>query len=106
MSSTYFSDTGDAVGDEGFESGDCACLLISTVPHLNSNVESLHLGGGNLHNSDVDRLVGEIFDDLTSWALNCDFSSLHCHFDCSPNIGQKLKRIFTYRRLGSSNSLL
>ena len=83
MTSTYFSDTDDAVGDQGFESGDCASLLISTVPHLDSDVETLHLGGGNFHNSDVDRLVGEIFGDLASWTSNSDFSSLHADFDYS-----------------------
>ena len=83
MTSTYFSDTDNAVADEGFESGDCASLFISTVPHLNSDVETLLLGGGHFHTSDVDRLVREILGDLSSWTSNSDFSSLHADFDYS-----------------------
>ena len=81
--SEAFCDTNDAVADEGFEGGNRTSLFISSVPHLNSDVEPLHLLCGHFHNSDVDRLVGEIFGDLSSWTSNSDFSTLHTDFDSS-----------------------
>ena len=44
-------------------------MLVSSVPHLNSNVLSFSAELGlHLHDSDVDGHVSEVLRDLSAWA--------------------------------------
>jgi len=50
---TYLSDSGDHVLDVGLESGDGTSVLVGSVPHLKSNVKTLHFMGSEFHDSDI-----------------------------------------------------
>jgi hypothetical protein len=67
-------------------------LLVSGVPHLNSDDEVLvgTLTSGHLHHSDVNWEVAEVLTDFTSWAGNCDLSGLGGNLDCTRKITLEL----------------
>jgi len=71
---TYLGDSDHHVLDEGFESVDGTSLLVTTVPHLDSDGEATKLLKGDFHNSDVDSRVAEVFGDGTSWSGNRNLS--------------------------------
>ena len=79
--STYLSNTDDAVGNDGFESGNGTSLFVFSTPHLDSDEKSLHLWGGHLHNSQIDWHMGEILGNSSSWSGNCNLSGFDGYFD-------------------------
>jgi len=73
---TYLGNTDHHVADQGFEGGDGTSLFVSTVPHLDSDVETVLVLSDDLHDSDVDFVVGQVFGDCASWSGNGDLSGL------------------------------
>ena len=73
---TYLSNTDHHVADQGFECCDGTSLFVSTVPHLDSDVETVLVLSDDLHDSDVDFVVGQVFGDCASWSGNGDLSGL------------------------------
>lgn len=51
---TYLGDTDEHVVDQGFDGGDGTGLPITTVPHLDSDVLSLHFAGGHIQDLDIE----------------------------------------------------
>ena len=51
---TYLGGTDEHVVDQGFDGGDGTSLLITTVPHLDSDELSLHLVGLHLQDFDIE----------------------------------------------------
>ena len=90
---TYLGDANHHVLDEGFESLDGTSLFVTTVPHLDSDSEATEFLKGDLHYSDVDSSVAEVFGDGTSWSRN---SNLSC-FD--GNFNYRIKQKTGLRRL-------
>lgn len=51
---TYLSDTDEHVADQGFDGGNGTSLLITTVPHLDSDELTVHLTSSHLQDFDIE----------------------------------------------------
>lgn len=81
LKNTYLSNSDEHVVDKRFESCNCASLFVSSVPHLDSNIETLHFGSGHFHDSDVNSDVAQILCDFTSWSFDCNLSCFDLDVD-------------------------
>jgi len=75
--SEALGDTDEHVVDQGFDGGDGTSLLITTVPHLDSDELALHLLGGHFQDFDIECDVGKILGDSSLWTFNSNFSSFN-----------------------------
>jgi hypothetical protein len=73
--SETLSDTSDCVSNKTLESSYCTSLLVTSLPHLNSDVKSLQfwcLYFAHIDYSDVNWKVIQSLCDLTLWSSNSD----------------------------------
>ena len=75
--SEALGDTDEHVVDQGFDGGDGTSLLITTVPHLDSDELALHLRGGHFQDFDIECDVTKILGDSSLWTFNSNFSSFN-----------------------------
>ena len=92
---TYLGDTDEHVVDQGFDGGDGTSLLITTVPHLDSDELALHLRGGHFQDFDIECDVTKILGDSSLWTFNSNFSSFNFDgFDYNSKITNEFGSIF------------
>ena len=56
-------------------------MFVGTIPHLDSNVKSSLVFANDVHNSDVNFVVGKVFGDGASWSGNGNLSGLDGNLD-------------------------
>jgi len=79
--SESLSNTDHHVANQGFECCDGTSLFVSTIPHLDSNVKTFFVFSNDVHNSDVDFVVGKVLGNCTSWSGNGNLSGLDGDLD-------------------------
>ena len=79
---TYLGNANEHVSDQRVEGGNGACVLVLSVPHSDSNENTLFLAGGSVQDAHVDGHVAQVFGNGTSGASNSDLSGFNGDLDC------------------------
>ena len=78
---TYLGNTDDHVVDKRFEGIDRAGLFVATEPHADSEEVALLFLVILIHFLEFNAEMGEVLDDLSSWSLHSNLSSLCLYRD-------------------------
>ena len=57
-------------------------MLVLSVPHLDSNVKTLSLGSGDVHNAHVDGHMAQVLGNSSSWTGDSYLSGFNSDLDC------------------------